>query len=83
MAELVEPPKVAKREMRVLSPEEAAKFLEAARGDRLYALYVVAVACGLRIGEILALEWEDIDFTAGRLQVRRQLNRITFLLSTY
>lgn len=72
-AELVERPKVTKKEMRVLSPEEAARFLEAAREDRLYALYVVAVACGLRIGEILALKWEDIDFVAGRLQVRRQL----------
>lgn len=76
VAELVERPKVAKKEMRVLSPEEAARFLEAAREDRLYALYVVAVACGLRIGEILALKWEDVDFASGRLQVRRQLQWI-------
>ncbi|MGB9661822.1 MAG: tyrosine-type recombinase/integrase, partial [Moorellaceae bacterium] len=76
IAELVDRPKIATKEMKVLTPEEIAKFLEAARDDRLYALYVVAIACGLRIGEIFALKWEDIDFETCRMQVRRQLQWI-------
>ena len=46
-----------------------------ARGDRLEALFVVAVTCGLRLGELLGLRWGDIDLEARRLTVRRQLQR--------
>jgi integrase len=44
--------------------------LEASRGNRLEALYVLAVTAGLRIGELLGLKWEDIDLGAGSLHVR-------------
>ena len=59
--------------MRPLSPEQARRLLEAARGDRLEALYVLAVHCGLRQGELLGLRWEDVDLEAGTLHVRRTL----------
>lgn len=72
-ADLVDPPKVPKKEFRPLSPEEAQRFLAAAEGDRFYALYVLAVTCGLRQGELLGLKWEDLDLERGTLQVRRQL----------
>jgi integrase len=49
-------------------------FLSMARGDRFEALYVVAVHCGLREGELLGLRWEDIDFDTGTLAVRRTLS---------
>lgn len=68
-------PRPGKQEIRPLSPEEVRRFLGAARGDRLEALYVVAVTCGLRQGELLGLRWSDIDLEAGRLTVRRQLQR--------
>jgi integrase len=45
--------------------------LEASRENRLEALYVIAVTAGLRIGELLGLEWKDIDLDAGTLRVRR------------
>lgn len=45
--------------------------MEASRGDRFEALYVLAVTAGLRIGELLSLKWEDIDLDAGTLRVRR------------
>jgi integrase len=45
--------------------------LEAARGNRLEALYVLAITAGLRIGELLGLKWEDIDLGAKTLRVRR------------
>jgi integrase len=70
VAEAVDPPKVHKKEVTPLSPEQARAFLEAARGDRLEALYVVAVHTGMRQGELLALRWDDVDLDAGVLRVR-------------
>ena len=69
----VEPPKVVKQQMKVLDPEQAARFLEEARGDRLYPLYLLAVQLGMRIGEIMGLRWEDIDFREGTLTVNQTL----------
>ena len=47
--------------------------VEAAKGDRLEALYILAVTTGLRQGELLGLKWDDIDLEVGTLQVRRTL----------
>lgn len=64
-------------EIKPLDHDGCAAFLEAARGERLEALYVVAVHCGLRQGELLALHWEDVDLDAAKpaLLVRRTLTR--------
>jgi integrase len=75
VTEAVESPKVDKKEFRALSPEEVSRLLAAASEDRLRALYVLAVTCGLRFGELLGLRWEDIDLGAGRLTVNHQLQR--------
>lgn len=53
-----------------MSREEAARFLETIRGDRLEALYLLAVTTGLRRAELLAIRWEDLDLEAGTLRVR-------------
>jgi integrase len=66
-------PKAPLPEMRVLSPEEVHRFLEAARSDRLHALYVTALGTGMRQGELLGLLWENLDLTAACLHVRHQL----------
>ena len=47
--------------------------VEAAKGDRLEALYILAVTTGLRQGELLGLKWDDIDLEVGTLQLRRTL----------
>ena len=73
VSEAVDPPKAQREEVRPLSPEQARRLLEAARGDRLEALYVLAVHCGLHQGELLGLRWEDVDLEAGTLHVRRTL----------
>lgn len=73
VADAVDVPRVAKKEMRALSPEEAGKFLEAAQDDRLHALYVLTVSTGLRLGEVLGLKWLDTDLDAGTIQVQRAL----------
>jgi integrase len=75
VADDVDPPKVHKDEVHPLTNEQARKFLETARGDRLEALYVVALQSGLRQGELLALRWEDIDLEARTVQVRRTITR--------
>lgn len=56
--------------------EEAKQFLKAAREDRWYALYSVALALGLRRGEALGLRWADLDLLDGVLRVERTLQRI-------
>jgi integrase len=49
----------------------ARRLLEEARGERLEALYVIAVTAGLRIGELLGLRWQDVDLESAMLRVRR------------
>jgi integrase len=70
VAEAVDPPKVPKKDVTPLSPDQARVFLEAARGDRLAALYVLAIHTGMRQGELLALRWDDVDLEDGVLRVR-------------
>jgi integrase len=69
----VKPPRPQKREIAPLSPEQARRFLEACQGERLEALFVLAVHTGMRQGELLGLHWEDVDLQAGTLRVHRAL----------
>ena len=71
--EAVKPPQVPREEISPMSPEQVKMLLDAASGDRLEALYVLAVHSGLRQGELLGLKWDDIDLEAGALHVRRAL----------
>lgn len=61
--------------MRTPCAEETRRLLEAARGNRLEALYVLAVHTGMRQGELLGLKWQDVDLEAGTVQVRRTLTK--------
>ncbi len=61
--------------IRFLTPEDARKFLEAVRGDRYEALYVLAITTGMRQGEMLGLEWPDLNLDDGRLTIFRSLHR--------
>jgi len=75
VAEVVKAPRPTPKEMRPLSAEETRHLLEAARGDRLEALYVLAVTTGMRQGELLALKWQDVDLENATISVRRSLTR--------
>jgi len=66
-------PRATKRESKVLDAEQALAFLDAAKADRLEALYVLALGVGMRQGELLGLQWHDLDLKAGTLSVERQL----------
>jgi integrase len=61
--------------MQTLTDEEAARLLAAAATTRIYVPIVLALATGLRRGELLALRWQDIDLTAGIIQVVRSLEQ--------
>jgi integrase len=65
------PPRPVKKEIKPLSREQARTLLEAARGGELFAFYVLAVTTGMRNGELLGLQWKDVDLDTGTLQVRR------------
>ncbi len=73
VAEAVKAPRPAPPEMRTLSVAETRKLLEAARGDKLEALYMLAVHTGMRQGELLALKWQDVDLENAKLSVRRTI----------
>ncbi len=75
VAEAVDAPRPQKKEIHPLAPEQVKRFLEAAQGDRLEALYVLAVTTGLREGELLGLRWQDVDLQRRAVRVRQQLTR--------
>jgi integrase len=75
-ASAVKAPAASAKEMHPLSAYEARQLLDAARGDRLEALYVLAVHTGMRRGELLGLKWGDVDLENATVRVRRTLTRI-------
>jgi integrase len=64
------------RRVRSFTRAEALRFLKAAEQHRLYALWAVALAMGLRRGEALGLAWAHVDLEEGRLTVRQALHRV-------
>lgn len=75
VAHLVKSPQPTHHEMATLSAEEVRAVIDAARGDRFEALYVLAVTTGMRQGELLALRWRDVNLDAGAVQVRATMQR--------
>ena len=71
--DFVDAPRVPDREPDAFTAEEVAQLVDAVRGERLEALYLLALGTGLRSGELLGLAWEDLD--GDRLMVRRELVR--------
>jgi integrase len=73
---LVDKLKIGRQEMRVWTPADARAFLAAVEGDRLEALYTLALATGMRQGELLGLCWRNVDLDAGVIQVQTNLQTI-------
>jgi integrase len=70
-ADLAEPPKKVRGEMRALTIDQVGKFFVAAVGDRWEALWHVLMGSGLRPGEALGLKWEDLH--GSKLRVQRSM----------
>jgi integrase len=75
VSELVDPPRMRHHEMTTLSEQQARALIDATRSMRHEALYVVALATGMRLGELLALKRRDIDLERATLNVRATLQR--------
>ena len=74
-ATLVEAPTVRPKRVEPLTPAQARAVIAALEGDRLRPLYVVGLALGLRISELLGLTWEDVDLDRGAVRIRHHLVR--------
>ncbi|MGC4378312.1 site-specific integrase [Fictibacillus sp. Mic-4] len=75
VALLAETPKVTRKEMKVWNEEEVRRFLEVAKGDRLYIAFHLALTTGMRRGEILGLRWKDIDVKNKMLSINQTLSK--------
>jgi integrase len=71
----VKAPRPTPEEMHPLSAAESRTLLDAAKGDRLEALYVLALTTGMRRGELLGLKWSDVDLENATVSIRRTLTR--------
>ena len=69
------PPKKA-REMQVLARDELQRFLIQAQAEGYYELFLLDLATGLRRGELLALQWNDLDFETGVLTISKQVSLV-------
>ena len=72
----VTPPRLIKPDIRALSKEEARRLLEVVKANHLHCLFILALASGMRLGELLALRWEEIDFESKTIQVQHTVARI-------
>ena len=70
-----ERPRVGRREMRILAPATRSSACSPRSPPAYRPIIATAIFTGLRQGELLGLTWADIDFDAGVIHVRRQLDR--------
>ena len=76
VAGLVKRPKPTRRQGPILSPDEALVFLSRIQGTRLAPIVAIGLSVGLRLGEVLGLQWSSVDLEAGVMRVERALETI-------
>lgn len=81
VCDAVDPPRVTRRDICPLTPEQVGDLLAAANGDRLEALYPTAVGTGLRLGELFGMQWSDVDLTGRTISVRHTLTELNGILT--
>ena len=69
-------PRVEKTEIKPLESEKITTFLQSIKGSRFERLFSVDLFSGMRMGEILALSWDCIDFEQGIIHIYRQLHQV-------
>ena len=78
----VDPPAVEEKEITPLDIPAATTLIRAFADSPIGAAIVTAIGTGLRRGELLALRWADVDLSAGRLTVKRALERANGITRT-
>lgn len=76
VCDMVSPPRRQHKEFRPLDAAQSRKLLESTKGHPQETLFVLALATGMRRGELLGLKWQDIDLDNRVLYVRRALSRL-------
>ena len=71
-AALVRAPRHERRPTPYWQPEQIGEFLRATERDPLYPIWLLALCCGLRRGELLGLQWADVDLRAAQVRICRQ-----------
>lgn len=77
--DLVTLPKADKKDDEVIkcfSETEQKALIASLDGNRNKALYLTALGCGLRLGEIIGLKWIDVDFTKETISINRAVSNI-------
>ncbi|GCE04222.1 tyrosine-type recombinase/integrase [Dictyobacter aurantiacus] len=74
ICDAVTPPRIPRKELNYLTSDQARILLKEVKEHRLEALLTLAITTGMRRGELLALRWQDINFTDRSLQVRRAVS---------
>lgn len=72
----VDRPRAAKYQAAFVPPDSVGAYLGATADTWLYPAAAIALFCGLRRGELLALHWSDIDFKRGEITVAHSITRI-------
>lgn len=71
-------PKVIKKEIRVLSPDDQFKLQTAAKNSAELQAYgvVFTLNTGVRLGELIGLQWKDVNFQKHTIRIRRTVGRL-------
>lgn len=68
-------PRVERKELKPLDERDIAQFMEAIKGHRYEAVFLVTLFTGMREGEVLGLTWDCVNFTNGTITVNKQLQK--------
>ena len=75
-ANRVKLPKTTKPQINVLTQEQQNAFVEQAKVTYMGVVYIFDLCTGMRLGELLGLKWQDIDFEQNQLHIRRILRKV-------
>lgn len=81
-AESVYLPKHTQKQIKVFTQEEQNRFLECSKEDALHGLFLLALDTGIRLGELLALTWNDVDFDSENIQINKNLITVKYFDNT-
>lgn len=71
--EQARPPKLVRKEMKFWTAEQVQRFLESAEDSPYYTAFYTAIFTGMRMGELRALKWSDVNWEGNRISIRRRV----------
>lgn len=75
-AKATKPPKAERKEARYLTPEQLTDFLASISEDRWHPAFIIDLNSGMRLGELVALKWSNVDLQKGVITVKEAVSRI-------